>query len=1069
LRRLGLALVALAGIAAAQAVGAEQASVTGWIAVDYGDIVDRREPTHSGESVGTVLDRLGGRPAPPSGERSALARDHDLLDPLLERYAHVLPDALDTVRGGELRRWIEIGWLWEPGEAAPAWVELLRARRVLVESDGRGAVRVFAPLEDAGTGPDTAAPPAERAWSAVRGWLRHVLAAERRSRAGEQLRVEVYAYRHRPARTLFELNLDPHVVEGDPLAPPADVPPLDLEALSRFLAGGMVVEGGRLEEGRLRLIGSEAVAAPTLSGEPVGLADLAAAYRAIAHGGRPSPYMSLDRGMSPHRSLVTYGGRLADTRLGLVSLLCDVRFKTFSQGIDPRSGDDVRDRVRRSVPGFETHIERFAAHPERGEDVGQQTRLWFYPDDVRMLVDPDGRMAAFARPRMTAASERVEVTGRASDRAQPPWTRALIEQINGSYDALAVPFPELAELDQVVRLLGLFTWLDFAREQGLAVPDLDALLAVELPALRTPRSFPQLLAFDAFPATPSDGPVDVFPRPEVSAALDRLMPEGGELPTRARLFRALASLDRTNPAHAALIEELSRVSPSELSQAELDGLAYRAERLRMHQLVIETLSREQRDLLRGREVGGDPVQVLSVAIGGLDLDLGAALRRGAGQSRPLGLGAGAVPRQTALAVEPGAGVPAAARPAPEEWRRESAGLPVARVPGIEETGAERRRLRSWVREDGTVREVGVVHLPLATDARARIVRVETDGETATIHRLEGGRAYRFGIAGAEGAYTVERAGDAPVSPSAVADRLAADPPPGLVTLAVSRAGRAVADGTGSTLVRLHARRPGMPPRAIDLSRTVVQALVLGPRLERGGARRALGELARLGGGAGADARTVMVMEDFARAGAPWEVDRYARPGEEDPRHLAWSITHAARESPGPDLRGVVGVDPNASPKRWTTAARSVRGALLWLPEAGFPAAVASLRDELAAAWPADRAVETLPEGELPGLVVLASAEPPGALAARVLELAGDPRMAGRHLAVLALSGSLRRDVASRALAEGGGIAAIGVAGTEPLAWRGVAREMRRLAAAVEGAGGEAMRPEELGGPFVWIY
>ena len=45
--------------------------------------------------------------------------------------------------------------------------------------------------------------------------------------------------------------------------------------------------------------------------------------------------MSLDRGRAPWISAVNYGGRLRDTTVGLVSLLSDVRFKTFSLGVDP--------------------------------------------------------------------------------------------------------------------------------------------------------------------------------------------------------------------------------------------------------------------------------------------------------------------------------------------------------------------------------------------------------------------------------------------------------------------------------------------------------------------------------------------------------------------------------------------------------------------------------------------------------------------------------------------------------------------------------------------------------------
>ena len=124
-----------------------------------------------------------------------------LLDPLLEPYAFVLPDALDSLSPTRGKFHAEIGSLWQPGAAQPAWVELLRARRFVVESDGGGA---DAPLSALGRGdrgarkardrrtrglPGRLARPAARprgGATAPRGW------AERRkrrpSRSGLRLR-----------------------------------------------------------------------------------------------------------------------------------------------------------------------------------------------------------------------------------------------------------------------------------------------------------------------------------------------------------------------------------------------------------------------------------------------------------------------------------------------------------------------------------------------------------------------------------------------------------------------------------------------------------------------------------------------------------------------------------------------------------------------------------------------------------------------------------------------------------------------------------------------------------------
>ena len=88
-----------------------QALPEGWIQVDYSGLVDRRALSHSGESVGVLLERLEGRPVPPPGERPGDRMAHSLLEPLIEPYAFVLADALDALHGASERPLVEVGWL----------------------------------------------------------------------------------------------------------------------------------------------------------------------------------------------------------------------------------------------------------------------------------------------------------------------------------------------------------------------------------------------------------------------------------------------------------------------------------------------------------------------------------------------------------------------------------------------------------------------------------------------------------------------------------------------------------------------------------------------------------------------------------------------------------------------------------------------------------------------------------------------------------------------------------------------------------------------------------------------
>src|SRR5206468_6408498 len=109
---------------------------------------------------------------------------------------------------------------------------------------------------------------------------------------------------------------------------------------------------------------------------------------------------------------------------------------------------------------FRTHQERFAADARSRTVMTQQIRLWFYPDSVDLTLSPESDVLVLRLVRMSASSERVhQQTFTAAREPDPPWTPETIAAINGDYDALAKFFPELADLDQVVRLLSLFSWL----------------------------------------------------------------------------------------------------------------------------------------------------------------------------------------------------------------------------------------------------------------------------------------------------------------------------------------------------------------------------------------------------------------------------------------------------------------------------------------------------------------------------------------------------------------------------------------------------------------------------------
>jgi len=1084
--RAATGIIVLAAMSSATA--ATEAGSVPWIRVEYGALVDGRKLTHSGEPVGVVLRRLG--------ERRDDALAYRLLDPILEPYAFVVPDALDTLGPPHDPPMVEVGPLWETGEAQPAWVELVRARRFLLESDGEGHLRASLPASSleaaAGEAPPDGKDPvavAKEAWDEAWPVLRHALAGERRrlarQRGGEPpaLDVEVHAYRHLMARGAFDLGLTAWRTQVKDTGPRGDRPTLDLPRLKSILDRDLWIEGGRLEpSGRIRWFASEAETKPSILGREPSLADLAVAYRAVARGGNGEPYMSLDRAAAPQIANVSYGGRLRDTALGMVSLLSDVRFKTFSVGIDLQGSGDIRDAVRRALPGFKTHLERFAADPSAGAILNQQTRFWFYPDDVDLTLSAEGDVLAFRKVRMTAASERVRDSGAAA--SEPPWTKETVGYLNAHYDGLARLFPEMADLDVSVRLLSLFTWLEAARGLGLAVPDLDVLLALELPALPTPRRFPELLSYDVLPAPRAAGAVDVLDRTDVGAALDRLEPQGVRpLPAGRRFARDQAMLSPQIPDQAALASEMGALA-ADAGVFEEDLLSYRAERLLMHARVLATVPAERRLSVEARRKREPATRVFSVGIGGVDLGMNAVLARAKFRSSRLGLTAGertatatstapARAETDADAAEPAATVAADPPLLPAgEWPDHGLGpvdlRSITVLPDGKGTILARRRPGSLVRK-GTFKPEGGVPVPWeevllameGPEARARRRIADPAGKAPVFERVEDERflSYRFDRAGNNLRATITVAGlqsqafgvpSQPPAPAAL--------PAALIVMDLLPPVEEPAPGARvePPSVRVRLRGADLRERVAALPRPLLQRLVRGREIDLTPDRplQALTPAAELLG----TSRALMVFQSTDESRAPWSGPSSPRPGEEDAARLAEALTQWWSADPSSSARAVCGTDPLASPARWERAPRLDGTLAVLAPDSAFPAQAAALRSGLLG----------LPDEAGAALVVIVSAESPGVLGRRLRALAIDPAFAGKTLAVASLGGPLRADLPASLLAEGR-LAALGVYDAGPVGSSKSIEEIVRFARRAASDASKGRRVEELAGPFTWFY
>ncbi len=149
-------------------------------------------------------------------------------------------------------------------------------------ADGKDHVRLFLQGKDP-----------EGAYARHYSVIRHCLNALV-PRDGRPLQVEVYAYQHDYAASELKLNTRCSRLSGTDFA--AKNKALDLAALSKFFAQAAVLEGAQLSRSEGLVLYGKREEHPTLSGQPISLADLAIAYRAVFHAGDHAAFVMDDDG-----------------------------------------------------------------------------------------------------------------------------------------------------------------------------------------------------------------------------------------------------------------------------------------------------------------------------------------------------------------------------------------------------------------------------------------------------------------------------------------------------------------------------------------------------------------------------------------------------------------------------------------------------------------------------------------------------------------------------------------------------------------------------------------------------
>ena len=438
-----------------------------WVRISYDDLIDKEIITHSGQTVGALLDKLSGAKASPPEE--ILSN----LQPYLAPLTFVCNDIVAAAKPADTTPYVNIVADYPAGSRQPAWASLFREGQYqLFVSDGKA--RVFIEGKN----------PADL-FAQRYGVIRHPLREAMDAGGMDRLTVEVYAFENDYAARSISLDLNPYVLEVNAAQLGPKSKALPLVDLADFFAQDITLEAAEIDENaNFYLYGTPSVR-QTVASHPQSLEDFAVVYRSMFHPGHNAPYISLDRHEDNRYAKVNFGGLLEDTHVGSVVLEADKLFKTMSTGLDPSTREFIRGRIRGAVPDFVTEDERALREKETGNF---KIRYWFYPDQIRTVTD--GRIGAVQSYQFKAEAERMDrkvTLGRAQ--------RETIDHLNRNFAQYAQALPTYRELNTVGRMMAIVNWLQQSSARDRV--DLDAFLSVELSPFKTPRRTKKLLALTA--------------------------------------------------------------------------------------------------------------------------------------------------------------------------------------------------------------------------------------------------------------------------------------------------------------------------------------------------------------------------------------------------------------------------------------------------------------------------------------------------------------------------------------------------------------------------------------------
>ncbi len=441
----------------------EKHALKNWVTISYRDLVDRSPITHSGDTVGDIIQKLS---QDPNSENLK-----GLVQSYLEPFSFVCNDILAAINGVESTPLVNILSYYPVGSKQPAWAALFRQGHYQLHFN-RDIIRVFLKGDSS-----------ETLYRKHISVIRHPIKDLLESMDGGIKTVEVYAFKNNYAKAELSLDINPFTLNTENIDLGTKKRPIDIGGLQDFFKQGVILEAAEVDGNNNFYLYGRRNNDQTVYGSPLSLSDFSAVYRSIFHYGYNAPYISLDKHEDNRYAKVNFGGLLENTRVGGVVLESDKLFKTLSVGLDPNTNKLIRNQINRAVPNFLTADERSLLYEKRTGKA--QIRYWFYPDNIG--TETDGSIGVISFYQLLADVERMDVKISAG-RAQ----RDTIDHLNSNYSQYEKALRPFKELSTVGRMMALLNW-SRGMNMGEKV-DLDALLSVDLPALKTLKKNKKILA-----------------------------------------------------------------------------------------------------------------------------------------------------------------------------------------------------------------------------------------------------------------------------------------------------------------------------------------------------------------------------------------------------------------------------------------------------------------------------------------------------------------------------------------------------------------------------------------------